>query len=117
MLDTFSVYLQQSSQSVLSLVVSIFGGVLSFIAIIIISFYLAVMKRGIESFIGSGTGLMGYNFLHTCSAVGKSPVSSGSIRQNNRAKSRSCHYGVVNRQPDCRDFWNGAVCSNRNCNR
>jgi len=53
MLDTFSVYLQQSSQSVLSLVVSIFGGVLSFIAIIIISFYLAVMKRGIESFIES----------------------------------------------------------------
>src|SRR3989338_8029883 len=45
-LDTFSVYLQQSSQSVLSLVVSIFGVVMSFIAIIIISFYLAVMRRG-----------------------------------------------------------------------
>jgi predicted PurR-regulated permease PerM len=52
-LDTFSVYLQQSSQSALSLIVSIFGGVMSFIAIIIISFYLAVMRRGIEVFIES----------------------------------------------------------------
>ena len=52
-LDTFSVYLQQSSQSVLSLIVSIFGGVMSFIAIIVIAFYLSVMKRGIESFIES----------------------------------------------------------------
>jgi len=52
-LDTFSVYLQQSSQSVISLIVGVFGGVLSFIAVIIISFYLAVMKRGVESFIES----------------------------------------------------------------
>ena len=52
-LDTFSIYLQQSSQSVLSLIVSIFGGVMSFIAIIVIAFYLSVMKRGIESFIES----------------------------------------------------------------
>ncbi|MBI2064903.1 MAG: AI-2E family transporter, partial [Candidatus Yanofskybacteria bacterium] len=52
-LDTLSIYLQQSSQSVLSLIVSIFGGVMSFIAIIVIAFYLSVMKRGIESFIES----------------------------------------------------------------
>lgn len=52
-LETFSIYLQQSSQSVVSLIVSIFGGVMSFIAIIIISFYLAVMKGGIENFIES----------------------------------------------------------------
>ena len=52
-LDTFSIYLQQSSQSVLTLVVNIFGGVMSFVAIIVISFYLSVMKRGIEGFIES----------------------------------------------------------------
>lgn len=52
-LDSFSIYLQQSSQSVLSIVVGVFGGVLSFIAVIIIAFYLSVMKRGIESFIES----------------------------------------------------------------
>jgi predicted PurR-regulated permease PerM len=50
-LETFSVYLQQSSQSVISLVVGIFGGVFSFIAVLVISFYLAVMKKGIESFL------------------------------------------------------------------
>ena len=52
-LDSFSIYLQQSSQSVLSSVIGIFGGVMSFIAIIIIAFYLSVMKRGVESFIES----------------------------------------------------------------
>lgn len=52
-LDGFSVYLQQSSQSVLNIIISIFGGVMSFIAVIIISFYLSVMKGGIESFIES----------------------------------------------------------------
>ena len=52
-LDTFSIYLQQSSQSVLSIIISIFGGVMSFVAIVVISFYLSVMKRGIESFIES----------------------------------------------------------------
>lgn len=52
-LDTFSVFLQQSSQSVINIIINVFGGVLSFIAIIIISFYLAVMKRGIENFIES----------------------------------------------------------------
>ncbi len=52
-LETFSSYLQQVSQSALNLVISIFGGVFSFIAIIIISFYLSVMKNGIESFLAS----------------------------------------------------------------
>lgn len=52
-LDTFSVFLQQSSQSVISLIISVFGGVMSFVAVIIIAFYLSVMKRGIESFIES----------------------------------------------------------------
>lgn len=52
-LDSFSIYLQQSSQSVLSIVINIFGGVMSFIAIVVISFYLSVMKSGIESFIES----------------------------------------------------------------
>jgi predicted PurR-regulated permease PerM len=52
-LDTFSVYLQQSSQSVISIVISIFGGVMSFVAIIVVSFYLSVMKGGIENFIES----------------------------------------------------------------
>lgn len=52
-LDTFSIYLQQSSQSVINIVISIFGGVMSFVAIIVISFYLSVMKRGIENFIES----------------------------------------------------------------
>ncbi len=53
LLDTFSAYLQQSSQSVIGLIVNVFGGLLSFVAIIISSFYLSVMKKGIESFIHS----------------------------------------------------------------
>lgn len=52
-LETFSTYLQQSAQSVIGLVISIFGGVTSFVAILIISFYLSVTKNGIESFLGS----------------------------------------------------------------
>lgn len=52
-LDTFSNYLQQSAQSVLNLIISIFGGVMSFVAIVVISFYLSVMRGGIESFIES----------------------------------------------------------------
>ena len=52
-LETFSTYLQQSAQSVIGLVVSIFGGVMSFVAILIISFYLSVTKNGIENFLGS----------------------------------------------------------------
>ncbi len=52
-LDSFSQFLQVSSQSVLNLIVSVFGGILSFIATIIISFYLAVMRGGIVSFLSS----------------------------------------------------------------
>ncbi len=53
MFDGVSSYFQQASQSVVGFVVSMFGGIFSFIAIIIISFYLAVMKKGIETFLGS----------------------------------------------------------------
>lgn len=53
LLETFSTYLQQSSQSIIGLVISIFGGVMSAIAILIISFYLSVTKKGIENFLGS----------------------------------------------------------------
>lgn len=52
-LSGLSSYLQQSSQSIVGLVVAIFGGVISFIAILVISFYLSVTKKGIESFLGS----------------------------------------------------------------
>jgi len=52
-LDALSTYLQQFSQSAVGLVVGIFGGVLSFLAIIVISFYLSVMKKGIESLLSS----------------------------------------------------------------
>jgi predicted PurR-regulated permease PerM len=53
LLDGFSQFLQVSAGSALNLVVSIFGGVLSFIAIIIVSFYLSVMKQGPAGFIRS----------------------------------------------------------------
>jgi predicted PurR-regulated permease PerM len=52
-LDSFTLFLQTISRSVLNLIVNIFGGLLSFIAIIIISFYLSVMKQGIGSFLKS----------------------------------------------------------------
>lgn len=53
LLDASSQYLQSLSQSVVGLVVGIFGGILSFLAVIVISFYLSVMRRGIDSFIKS----------------------------------------------------------------
>ncbi len=53
MLDGFSTFLQQASQSVFGLVISIFGGVFSFFAILVISFYLSVTHKGIETFLGS----------------------------------------------------------------
>ncbi len=53
LLDVLSNYLQEFAQSAIGLVVSIFGGVFSFVAIIIISFYLSVMRRGIENFLSS----------------------------------------------------------------
>ena len=49
-LSSLSSYLQQSSQSAVGLVVSIFGGVISFIAVLVISFYLSVTKKGLDSF-------------------------------------------------------------------
>lgn len=52
-LDVLSSFLQQFSQSAVSLVIGVFGGIFSFTAIIIISFYLAVMRNGIESFLKS----------------------------------------------------------------
>src|SRR3989344_3737172 len=53
LLDSFSAYLQASSTSAFGFVVSIFGGILSFLAVIVISFYLSVMKGGTEGFIRS----------------------------------------------------------------
>lgn len=52
-LSGLSSYLQQSAQSVVGLAVGIFGGVISFIAVLVISFYLSVTKKGIENFLGS----------------------------------------------------------------
>ncbi|MEK7506801.1 MAG: AI-2E family transporter [Patescibacteria group bacterium] len=52
-LDSFSQFLQVSSQSALNVIVNIFGGVVSFFAVIIISFYLSVMRRGIVGFMSS----------------------------------------------------------------
>lgn len=53
LLDALSQFLHVSSQSTVSFVVSIFGGILSFLAIIVISFYLSVMKNGITRFLES----------------------------------------------------------------
>lgn len=53
MLDSFSNYLQEFAQSSVGFIVSIFGGIFSFVAIIVISFYLSVMKKGVESFLSS----------------------------------------------------------------
>lgn len=50
-LEMLSGYLQQFSQSALGLAVRAFGGLFSFVAIIVISFYLSVMKNGIENFL------------------------------------------------------------------
>ncbi len=52
-LDVLTSYLQQVSQSAIGLVIGIFGGAFSFMAIIIISFYLSYMRRGIEAFLAS----------------------------------------------------------------
>lgn len=52
-LDSFSQLLQVSSQSAINLIVNVFGGALAFVATIIISFYLSVMKKGVSSFISS----------------------------------------------------------------
>lgn len=53
LLDSFSQYLAVSSQSVLNFIIGIFGGIISFVAIIVISFYFSYMRGGIENFIKS----------------------------------------------------------------
>jgi predicted PurR-regulated permease PerM len=53
LLDSFSQFLQVSSGSALNLIVNTFGGILSFFAIIVISFYFSVMKEGVAGFIRS----------------------------------------------------------------
>jgi predicted PurR-regulated permease PerM len=53
LLDSFSQFLQVTSTSVINLLINIFGGILSFIATIIISFYLSVMRGGIINFLNS----------------------------------------------------------------
>lgn len=52
-LASFSQFLQVSTASMLNFIIHIFGGVVSFIAIIVISFYFSVMKQGIPSFLQS----------------------------------------------------------------
>ena len=53
MLDVIASSLQQFSQSAFGVIVSVFGGLFSFMAIVIISFYLSVQKNGIELFLSS----------------------------------------------------------------
>ncbi len=53
LLDSFSQFLQVSSQSAINFIIGIFGGVLSFVSVVVISFYLSVTPRGITSFIRS----------------------------------------------------------------
>lgn len=50
-LETVASWLQQFSQSALNFAVSAFGGVISFLAVLVISFYLAVMRNGVENFL------------------------------------------------------------------
>ena len=52
-LDSSSQFLQISSASVLNFVISIFGGIVSFLSILVISFYLSVMRQGIPDFLRS----------------------------------------------------------------
>ncbi len=53
LLDSFSQFLQVSSQSAINLIIGVFGGVLSFVSVVVISFYLSVTPHGITSFIRS----------------------------------------------------------------
>lgn len=52
-LDAFSQFLQESSQSAVGLIINVFGGVISFFGVVVISFYLSVMKGGIDTFLQS----------------------------------------------------------------
>lgn len=49
-LDSFSQSIAASSGSVFTFIINIFGGLVSFVAIIVISFYLAYMRNGVENF-------------------------------------------------------------------
>jgi len=49
--EVISGYLQQFSQSAFNLVAAAFGGLISFLAVVVISFYLSVMKNGVENFL------------------------------------------------------------------
>jgi predicted PurR-regulated permease PerM len=51
MLEALANYLQQNAQSIVGLVVDVFGGFFTFIAVVIISFYLAVTRKGIQNFL------------------------------------------------------------------
>lgn len=52
-LEVLAGYLQQFSQSALNLAVSTFGGFFSFIAVLVLSFYLSVMKDGVPNFLAA----------------------------------------------------------------
>lgn len=52
-LEVLSGYLQQFSQSSLNLVIGAFGGLFSFIAVLVLSFYLSVMKNGVLNFLAA----------------------------------------------------------------
>ncbi|MEK7203492.1 MAG: AI-2E family transporter, partial [Patescibacteria group bacterium] len=53
LLDGLSQLLQESSQSAVGFIIGIFGGVVSFFGIVVISFYLSVMRSGIDTFLQS----------------------------------------------------------------
>lgn len=53
LLDGLSQFLQESSQSALGFIIKVFGGAISFLGIIVISFYLSVMRGGIDTFLRS----------------------------------------------------------------
>jgi len=53
LLDGLSQFLQESSQSAVGLIINVFGGVVSFFGVVVISFYLSVMKGGIDIFLKS----------------------------------------------------------------
>ncbi len=52
-LEVLAGYLQQFSQSALNLAVSTFGGLFSFVAVLVLSFYLSVMKDGVPNFLAA----------------------------------------------------------------
>ncbi|MDO8584451.1 MAG: AI-2E family transporter [bacterium] len=52
-LESSSQFLQISSVSVLNFIIGLFGGIVSFLAILVISFYLSVMRQGVPDFLRS----------------------------------------------------------------